>query len=261
MNTVVIAIISVTAIGLVGSTLLAIAGKLMYVKIDERIARVRACLPGINCSACECSGCDGYAAAVVEGKLPLNRCAPGGKDLAAKIGEILGVGVGEGAVEHIAVVHCCGDAETSRNKMEYAGIRTCAAVKQLFGGQTACTFGCLGYGDCAAVCPSNAICIEKNLARIDARRCTGCGLCVKACPKGILSVETKPVGASVLCRNTEKGGALKDKCSMGCIGCMKCVKECPSEAIVVKDSLAVIDPAKCDGCHKCVECCVKKCIA
>jgi Fe-S-cluster-containing hydrogenase component 2 len=111
------------------------------------------------------------------------------------------------------------------------------------------------------VCPSDAICLEDNLARVDTRRCSGCELCEKVCPTGIISIELEPVNVAVFCMNTEKGAVLKDKCSKGCIGCMKCVKECHAGAITVSESLASIDYSKCDNCGKCVDVCVKKCIA
>ena len=260
MDTLVQAIINITAIGFVCAALLAVLGKIMYVKVDERVTRLRECMPGANCGACGYTGCDAYAVALVEGGATANQCPPGGSDLIEKISEIMGLAGGGGIVERVAVVHCCGDTESRRDKMEYTGMRTCSAASNLFGGQAACTFGCLGFGDCAAVCLTDAICMEKGLARIDTRKCNGCGLCVKACPKNVISVQVHPVPVVVMCKNTEKGGALKDKCSMGCIGCTKCVKECPQEAIKVSDFLASVDYSKCDGCKKCVESCVKKCI-
>jgi ferredoxin len=178
-------------------------------------------------------------------------------------------------VKKVAIMHCIGDSETMREKMEYAGINTCFAAKQLYGGQGACTFGCIGFGDCVRVCPASAVCIENNLARIDTRKCSGCGICVKACPVNVLAVTQTPVHVVVMCKNTEKGARMKDKCSKGCIGCMKCVKVCHAEAITVNESLAVVDYTKCDGCeaqppqsdmdvpmekHKCAGVCVKGCI-
>ena len=261
MDTLVQALINITAIGFICAALLAVLGKVMYVKVDERVSRLRECMPGANCGACGFSGCDAYATALVEGGAKANKCPPGGANLVAQISEIMGLDAGEGIVELIAVVHCCGDTDARREKMDYKGVLSCSAANQLFGGQAACSFGCLGYGDCAKVCPSDAICIEKGLAHIDTRKCTGCGLCIKACPKNVISVEAKPVAVAVMCKNTEKGGALKDKCSKGCIGCTKCVKECPQQAMAVNDFLASIDYSKCDGCQKCAEVCVKKCIA
>ena len=260
MDTIGIAVISVTVIGIVCAVVLVIASTVMAVKVDERAAAIRACLPGANCGACGFSGCDGYAAALTAGDVGINLCTPGGGDVAKQIGDILGTGPDTGVASRTAVVHCMGGLEIRRDKMDYEGIKSCSAAKLMFGGQAACTFGCIGYGDCAAICPSGAICIENGLARIDTRRCSGCGLCAKNCPNGVISIEDESIAVAVLCRNTEKGAQVKDKCGKGCIGCMKCVKECPDGAITVTDFLAGIDYSKCSGCGKCAEVCVKGCI-
>jgi len=260
METILITVISVSALGLICAALITVASNIMYVKVDERVAKINEFLPGANCGACGFSGCPGYAEALVKAGAAHNLCPPGGDEVYKHINEVLGTDSGEGIAKLTATVHCLGDSATKTDKMDYTGMKSCFAAKQLYGGQGACTFGCIGFGDCVLVCPVGAICVESNLARIDARKCTGCGVCVKACPTGVISVEKAPVDVAVLCRNTEKGAMLKDKCSKGCIGCMKCVKECPAEAITVSDFLASINYSKCNGCGKCVDVCIKKCI-
>ncbi|MBQ1225956.1 MAG: 4Fe-4S binding protein, partial [Clostridia bacterium] len=37
-------------------------------------------------------------------------------------------------------------------------------------------------------CPSGAISVKDNLARIDNEKCTDCELCVEACPIGCIKV-------------------------------------------------------------------------
>ena len=140
--------------------------------------------------------------------------------------------------------------------MEYRGIKSCLAAKQLFGGEGACPFGCLGYGDCQKVCPGNAICLEDSLARINKNLCSGCGLCVSACPNNLIAVKSSDITVSVFCGSTEKGATLRKKCANCCLGCGKCARECPAKAIEVKDNLAVIDYEKCTNCGKCAEVCV-----
>jgi len=260
MNTILIAIISLSIIGFLCSALITFASKVMFVKVDERVEKIRNCLPGANCGACGFSGCDGYAVALVEDGLATNLCPPGGVSTLEQINEILGVTGGEGLAKQTAVVHCLGDIESAQSKMVYIGVDSCFAARQLFGGQRACTYGCVGLGDCVKVCPVDAICMEDGLARIDPRKCSGCNLCVKTCTANVISMHSAPVNVAVMCKNTEKGAKLKGKCSKGCIGCMKCVKECPEEAITVNDFLAIIDYNKCTSCRKCVEVCIAKCI-
>jgi len=260
MSTITIAIISLSVIGLACAAVITVASKLMFVKVDVRVEKLRNCLPGANCGACGFSSCDSYADALAAGEAATNLCPPGGDDGFVQLNEILGVSGAEGLVKKIAIVHCLGDSRTMTNKMDYAGIKTCAASKRHYGGQGTCTFGCIGYGDCISVCPSNAICIESGLARINPRKCSGCEVCLKVCPTGVISIHPVPVPVAVMCKNTEKGAIVKKKCSKGCIGCTKCVRECPVKVITVNDSLASIDYTLCDGCRKCVEVCIAKCI-
>ena len=63
----------------------------MAVPVDERVDQVRECLPGANCGACGFPGCDGFAAAVAEGRAPVNGCAAGGSAAAKAIGDMMGV--------------------------------------------------------------------------------------------------------------------------------------------------------------------------
>ncbi|MCL1806564.1 MAG: RnfABCDGE type electron transport complex subunit B [Oscillospiraceae bacterium] len=259
MDNVVIAIGSVTAIGAVLAALISVASKLMAVKTDERAALILECLPGSNCGACGYPGCSGYANALLSGGAAINLCTPGGAAAAKRLSEIIGGEAGR-VEERLAVVHCRGDCNAIQTKMEYTGIQTCRAAKPLFGGEGACAFGCLGYGDCKPVCPSGAIWIENGLAHIIKRLCTGCGLCVKACPNKLITIEDADETSFILCKNIEKGGVARKKCVNACIGCKKCARECPSGAITIEDNLAVIDYEKCTHCEHCAETCVTNCI-
>ena len=231
----------------------------MYVKVDERIAKLTEIMPGVNCGACGYPGCSAYAEALINENVDTNLCTPGGSSVLNKISSILGVEAL--AIEQkIAVISCCSDFNTRQKKMDYIGVQSCEAAKMLYSGDNACAFGCLGYGDCKLLCPSNAIYMENGLAHIIKELCTGCGLCVKVCPNKLISIENADIKVVVSCKNIEKGAAARKKCSCCCIACTKCVKECCQGAIVIEDNLAKIDYTKCDGCGKCVEVCVTKCI-
>jgi len=259
MHTILIAIIYVTSIGIICAIVLSVASKLMHVKTDDRITLLLESLPGVNCGVCGYPGCSGYASALLSGDAQSNLCTPGGEEVLKKISVVLGVEASS-IEQKKAIVFCSGDFNSRQKKMDYIGIESCKGANQLFGGDNHCAFGCLGYGDCKTVCPTNAIYIQDGLAYIEPRLCTGCGLCVKECPKKIISVEKSNIAVFVLCKNIEKGAITRKKCDKGCIACTKCVKECPQGAIVIEDFLAKIDYSKCDNCRKCAETCIQKCI-
>ena len=243
----------VTLIGFICAALLMVASRFMAVKEDERFPKIRAILPGANCGACGFAGCDGYAKALLEGAA-VNRCIPGADGVAAALADALGREF-EDVEEQVAVVACNGDCNVANMKCDYHGMKTCAAAKLSFGSQKTCTWGCIGFGDCAAACPQNAICIENGIAHVDTRACIGCGMCAGVCPQHIIKLTSDKERVVVLCNNREKGADTRKSCQLGCIGCKKCEKNCPTGAIKVKDNLAEIDQSLCLNCKACVENC------
>ncbi len=255
MNPIVLAIIIVTAIGLIGAVILVAASIFMYVPVDERVEQITAVLAGANCGACGCAGCADYAKSIVQDGAPVNKCTPGGAATAAAVAKIMGVEAGE-TVPMKAVVTCSGTCDKTSKKYEFEGVHSCLAVKGLYGGDGMCRFGCLGYGDCTRACAFDAIHVVDGVAKVDRTKCTGCGACAAACPNHVISIvpehKRKPV---VLCLNQDKGGDTRKACTAGCIGCMKCTKVCHFEAITVENNLARIDQEKCKGCQLCVKEC------
>lgn len=254
-----IAVAVVVSIGIICGIVLALASHFMAVKKDEKAEKLRAVLPGVNCGACGYTGCDGYAAALAKGEAKPNLCVPGADKVSAEISNILGISF-EDVEEMTAFVHCNGNNSDSLKKSEYEGIKSCKAAALVYGGPRACVYSCLGFGDCAAVCPSNAICVKDGVARVDPRRCIGCGLCVKTCPKKIISLIPVTAKTAVICSNKEKGVFVRKECQNGCIACKKCEMNCPDGAIKVIDNLAVIDYKKCTRCGICADVCPVKCI-
>lgn len=260
MSPVMLSILAVGVVGAICAIMLTVASKFMAVEVDERAVAIREALPGANCGACGYAGCDGYAAALVECGVKTNLCTPGGDATSRTISGLLGTAF-EDVVEQVAVVHCGGCHGVAVKKMEYEGIKRCAAVKMHYGGEGACTFGCLGYGDCVSVCPNDAIKMVDGVANIDARYCTGCGLCTRACPNSIIALHDDTIKVIVACVSHDRGADVRRKCSNGCIGCQKCVRECPEKAISMSENLAVIDYDICTSCGHCVEVCVTKSIS
>ena len=261
MNPILLAVLLVSGIGLLLGLVLAVCSAVFAVPVDEKEEKIRECLPGANCGACGFSGCDGYASALSKGETKtVNLCTPGGNEAAEKIAEIMGVEAAK-VTPQAAFVKCRGTCENCETKLDYAGAKSCKMAAQLFGGPKNCTFGCLGFGDCADVCDFGAISVKDGLARVTPSLCRACKKCVKACPHGLIGlVELHTAKAVVMCKNHDKGGATRKECSAGCIGCMKCVKICPEGAIGIDRFCAVVDPEKCVGCGICAEGCPTKAI-
>lgn len=212
------------AMAMIFSYILGWANKQFKVEVDPKIERVIAALPGANCGGCGYLGCSDYAVAIVLDNDPVNKCPVGGQSCAEEIAGIMGIEVGD-MVPLQAIVHCNAPLSSRLGRTEYMGEKRCASAHQTAGVQ-ACTFGCLGYGDCVQVCNYDAIHILEGLARVDYTKCIGCGACTKACPRGIISIEgfkegTMPV---VACSNKEKAKDAKAACQNACVGCKACVK-------------------------------------
>lgn len=255
-----IAVISLGAIGAVGAIVLYAASKKFEVYEDPRIARIQEILPGANCGGCGYPGCGGFAGACVKAdSLEGLLCPVGGPEVMGKVAGILGKEA-VAAEPMVAVVRCNGTCENRPHLNVYVGAKSCAIASSLYGGETGCTYGCLGYGDCVKACAFDAIHInlETGLAEVDEEKCTSCGACVKACPKSIIELRKKgPKGRRVFvsCVNKDKGVVAKKACKAACIGCSLCVKQCEFGAITVENNLSYIDYTKCRLCRKCVDVC------
>ena len=242
-------------LGLIFGLVLGFAAKKFAVEVDPREEAIVGCLPGANCGGCGFAGCGGYAAAVVKGEAPTNRCAAGGAEVAAQIAEIMGVKA-ETAERSVAMVRCSGFTGHAQKKYEYAGIHDCRSASLLpGGGPNECAFGCLGFGSCEAACPFDAIHVQDGVARVDHEKCVGCMTCAAACPKNLIIKVPYSAKVTVPCASTEKGAVLRKYCDIGCIGCRMCEKACEHDAIHVADNLASIDYSKCVSCGKCAEKC------
>ena len=255
MSPILLAILVVTFIGLACGAVLAVASHFMSVPVNETEVKLRECLPGANCGACGFTGCDGYAHALAEVEgTKTNLCVPGADAVAQKIADVLGV-ESEDVIEQVAFVRCSGDCINQKQKHIYAGIDSCKAAQMLYGGEGMCTYGCLGFGDCAKACPHGGICIENGIAHIDTRKCIGCGICAKTCPNHVIELFPDVRRVVVACSNHEKGAVVRQKCSSGCIACGLCARNCEQGAISIVNNLAVIDYDKCVNCGKCEEKC------
>lgn len=260
MNVILIAVISLGAIALISALVLYVASKKFAVHENPLIGEVAAVLPQANCGGCGYPGCAGLAGAIVKsGSLEGKFCPVGGQPVMEKVAAVMGL-VAEASEPMVAVVRCNGTCANRPRTNNYDGVKSCAIAAALYGGETGCSFGCLGCGDCTRACKFGAISMnpETGLPEVDDDKCTACGACAKACPKNVIELRYKGKKnrrVYVRCINKEKGAVAKKACAVACIGCGKCAKTCPFGAITVENNLAYIDYTKCKSCRKCVEVC------
>ena len=255
MHDILIPVIIVAVIGLIAGIILTVLSKVLYVAVDEKQAAIRDVLPGANCGACGFKGCDDYAKALAGENPPAaNLCLPGAGGTAEAIAEVLGIKA-EAVEKKVAVVRCGGSAEVTDTIMTYGGVQSCIAAKQFYGGQWACSHGCLGLGDCVSVCEYGALSVVNGLAVVDRDLCMACGLCVKTCPNHVITIAPASKQVYVGCNSPQAGAKVIKTCKEGCIGCRKCEKVCKFEAITVENNLASIDFDKCKNCGLCAKEC------
>ncbi|MBR4064524.1 MAG: Fe-S cluster domain-containing protein [Tidjanibacter sp.] len=250
-------ILTLCVLGAVLAAVLYFVAQKFKVEEDPRIDEVEKMLPGANCGGCGFAGCRGMAEALVKNDdISALYCPVGGGDVMKAVADYLGKAAPEREPQ-VAVVRCAGSCANRPRTNQFDGAPSCAVVAATYGGETGCTFGCLGKGDCTAVCEFGAITMnsETGLPEVDDEKCTACGACVKACPKGVIELRKKfPKSRKVYvsCVNKDKGGVARKSCKAACIGCGKCAKVCPFGAITVENNLAFIDSTKCRLCRKCV---------
>lgn len=249
-------VIILVCLGVISALLLYFVSQKFKVYEDPRIDTTEALLPGANCGGCGYPGCRGLATALVENDdISALFCPVGGLEVMKTVADHLGKAAAEREPQ-VAVVRCGGTFCARARTSSYDGAQSCAVIASLYGGQTDCTWGCLGQGDCCVVCSFDAIHMNDHtgLPEVDEQKCTACGACVKACPKMVIELRKKGIKSRrifVDCVNKDKGAITRKACSVGCIGCGKCVKVCPFDAITLTNNLAYIDPAKCRLCRKC----------
>lgn len=260
MSVVLITIVTLAGLGAIAAVILFLASKKFQVFEDPRIDEVEEALPAANCGGCGFPGCRAFAEALVKADdISSMNCPVGGADTMTAVAGILGKEAGD-AKPQVAVLRCNGSCEHRPRLNNYQGAMSCAVAAALYGGETGCSYGCLGCGDCVAACKFDAMYMdeETGLPVIIEENCVACGACVEACPKDI--IELRNIGPKsrrifVSCVNKDKGAVAKKSCEVACIGCGKCEKECKFDAITIKDNLAYIDYDKCKLCRKCAPVC------
>ncbi len=244
MNTALLySILSMGGIGLLFSILIALANKKLHVEEDPRIGQISELLPNANCGACGFAGCANFAEALVGGKADLSSCPVTGNDAREVIARILGVDVATGE-RQVAVVFCRGGDGIVARQAEYRGVATCSAAQIVGGGERACSYGCIGLGDCVVACPFDAIHMNpERIPVVDRAKCTGCGKCVTACPRGVIELHPISHHVFVMCKNEDNPKVSRSVCKHACLACMICERAVNGQGFKVVNNLARVDHA------------------
>lgn len=261
MQIIISSVVLVSLIALIIGIFLGISSIVFKVEVDEKVAKVRDCLPGNNCGGCGYAGCDALAEAIAKGEAAVNQCPVGGASVAAKISEVMGVSAGE-SVRKVAFVRCDGTCVNTDKAYEYNGVKDCRLASSLpNSGEKKCRNACLGYGTCVEACKFDAIHIVDGVAKVDEEKCVACKACINACPMKV--IELVPYGKKhkVTCSNKDKGKPAMEACKVSCIACGMCERTCTKRAIKVTGNIAIMDFYKCDDCGDCAAKCPRKCIS
>ncbi len=256
-STVLITIISLSLLAFISAVILYFIAQKFKIFEDPRIDEVQAILPAANCGGCGFAGCRNMAEALVkadsfEGLI----CPVGGSSVMAEAAMILGKAAPV-VDPTVAVLLCQGTPEFRPRTSQYDGASDCRISHNLYSGDTDCSYGCLGKGDCERACKFDALQMDAatGLPVIIDDKCVSCGACVKACPRHLIELRKKARKDRkiyVSCSNCDKGGPARRACKVACIACNKCVKVCEFNAITIENNLAYINAHKCTFCRKCV---------
>ena len=255
-----ITIISLSILALISAVILYFVAQRFKIFEDPRIDEIQAILPAANCGGCGFAGCRNFAEALVKAdNFDGLNCPVGGGSVMGLAGKMLGK---EAPVVDplVAVLLCNGTPEYRPRTSKYDGAADCRISHNLYIGETDCSFGCIGLGDCVNSCAFNAMYMDSlnGLPVIIDDKCVACGACVKACPRNLIELRKKAKKDRkiyVACSNCDKGGPARRACKVACISCGKCFKVCAFDAITIENNLAYIDATKCTFCRKCASEC------
>ncbi|MDH3768478.1 MAG: RnfABCDGE type electron transport complex subunit B, partial [Gammaproteobacteria bacterium] len=183
-----VAVVTLGGLTFLIATALVVAQSRLRVDEDPRIEPVYELLPHTDCGACGYPGCRAFAEALAAAEVPPGKCTVGTEEEKQAIADILSVDVGN-VEKVVARLACAGGANVARMHAFYEGLDSCRGAALVAGGGKGCFWGCLGYGDCEAVCDVDAIIMSQDkLPVVIEDLCTACGDCVDACPKDLFTL-------------------------------------------------------------------------
>lgn len=160
-----LAVGSLTLMGVTLGGLLGFAAKLLRVEEDPIEQELLGMLPGSQCGQCGYVGCGQYAAALAHEHAAVTLCAPGGKAVAEALAHRLGV-------------------TADMSDQEDAGPKFAVVNEEL----------CIGCMRCITECSTDAIVgAVKQVHTVVADVCHGCSKCFKVCPTEAINMVTVPV--------------------------------------------------------------------
>ena len=159
MTVLLFTIVTLSVLGILSAVVLYFVAQKFKVEEDPRIDDVEKMLPGANCGGCGFAGCRAMAEAMVrEDDISSLYCPVGGGDCMKQIATYLGK-VAPEKEPTVATVRCGGVCAKRPRTNDYNGAKNCAVAASLYVGETACAYGCLGYGDCVEACAQIFWCI------------------------------------------------------------------------------------------------------
>lgn len=240
MEAVITAAIIMTGLGILFASILATADHFLRVEEDPRLEEVENLLPGNNCGACGEPGCQAFAGKLVGGEVSPAKCTVSSEDALVQIADVLGVDVGE-EEKIVARLKCAGGEGLVEDLAAYRGISSCRGAVVVDGGGRACSWGCLGLGDCETACTFDAISMNwEGLPQVNPDLCTACGDCVDVCPLDLFTLQPLSQKLFVQCNSPLTGEAARSRCSVACDACGRCAADSPPGVVEMENGLPVV---------------------
>lgn len=163
-------------------------------EVQDKIARIDACLPQTQCGLCDHpDGCLPYAAAIVIDDEPYNKCVPGGQPVTDAIAHIL---VDDESLHLNQQPLAAAPSKWSLDSVSKRPHEVRAVIRE---------DDCIGCTKCIPACPVDAIVgTGKHMHTIFTDLCTGCELCIAPCPVDCIDLVTIERELSPLERDQEQ---------------------------------------------------------